>query len=304
MTTNSSKSSEVRSIIFMCPKVGGSKDPGKTTLNIGVSINKIGTRVKRQIVNCQIMNLTLREQRGKIYYMKKIAFVRTFILIALFLPAFSCKTAPVEEAPIEEAAVAVEAAPVNVPAAEEPVPPAVQAEDPSFDPGNVSQEVYDVTLNEVKKAIVELNRICTDAGKSASADRSYNEWLTWVTGDYATHTSDPAYLALLSQQPALTSRNKKLESQKDYFINVFAASRQNVKVDGIEFITPRRVKVWGLQEEQRSAPASRELQQAMLDQGYELVKIGNQNRMVRTNKIRYYVLEKEDKWKIASLDDE
>jgi hypothetical protein len=243
--------------------------------------------------------------------MKKIVFARAFVLIILFLPAFSCKTAPapaeeapVEEVPAEEAVTVEEPAPVNTPMVEEPAPPPVQAEDPAFDPGSVSQEVYDVTLNEVKEAIVELNRICTAAGKSASADKSYNEWLTWVTDDYAKRTGDPDYLALLSQQPALTSRNKKLDSQKDYFIDVFAASRQNVKVDGIEFITPRRVKVWGLQEEQRSVPASRELQQAMLDQGYELARIGNQNRMVRTNKIRYYVLEKDDKWKIASLDDE
>jgi hypothetical protein len=228
----------------------------------------------------------------------KIVFI--FILIVSFLPVLSCKTAPapVEEAPVEEAAA------VNTPVVEEVPPPPVQAEEPAFDPGSISQEVYDVTLNEVKEAIAELNKICTNAGKSAGAERSYNEWLTWVTDNYAKQTRDPDYLAFLSQQPGLTSRNKRLDSQKDYFIEVFAASRQNVKVDGIEFITPHRVKVWGLQEEQKSVPASRELQQAMLDQGYELVRIGNQNRMVRTNKIRYYVLEKEDKWKIASLDDE
>jgi hypothetical protein len=237
--------------------------------------------------------------------MKRIAFARTvFVLSVLFLPAFSCKTAPVEDSVVKEASALVEAAPVNTPGAEAPPPPAVRVEEPAFDPGSVSQEVYDITLNEVKEAIVELNRICTDAGKSASADRSYNEWLTWVTDDYAEQTRNPDYLIFLSQQPALTSRNKKLDSQKDYFIDVFAASRQNVKVDGIEFITPRRVKVWGLQEEQRSVPQNRALQQAMLDQGYELIRIGNQNRMVRTNKIRYYVLEKENKWKIASLDDE
>jgi hypothetical protein len=126
-----------------------------------------------------------------------------------------------------------------------------------------------------------------------------------LTAAYAEQTNDPDYLALLSQQPALKSRNIELDSQKDYFINVFAASRQNVKVDGIEFINPQRVKVWGLQEEQRSIPATRELQQAMLAQGYQIVRIGNQNKMVRTNKIRYYVLEKIDRqWKIASLDDD
>jgi hypothetical protein len=33
----------------MCPKVGGSKDPGKTALNMGTSINKIGTLVKGEL---------------------------------------------------------------------------------------------------------------------------------------------------------------------------------------------------------------------------------------------------------------
>jgi hypothetical protein len=233
--------------------------------------------------------------------MKKIAFVLT---ISFFL-ALSCGTPP---APVEEAAVA------EVPAAEDapavvaeapPAPPPVRAEEPAFDPGSISQEVYDSTLNEVKRVIEELNKICTDAGKPASAERSYAAWLTWVTDEYTEKTRDTDYLVLLSQQPALKSRNIVLNSQRDYFINVFAASRQNVKVDEIEFVTPHRVKVLGLEHDEKSLPASRELQQAMLDQGYQIVRIRNQNRMVKTNKIRYYVLEKiDDQWKIASLDDE
>jgi hypothetical protein len=233
--------------------------------------------------------------------MKRIAFILTLTLSCFLI--FSCKTVPAEEASAGE--VTAQEVPTGTPLIEEPVLPSAGAEDPSFDPETITQEVYDSTMNEIKAVIGELNKICTDAGRSASAERSYNAWLTWVTDEYAEQTSDPGYLALLSQQPALKSRNIELDSQRSYFINVFAASRQNVKVDGIEFTAPQRVKVWGLQDEQRSVPASRELQQAMLDQGYELVKIGNQNRMVRTNKIRYYVLEKiEDKWKIASLDDE
>jgi hypothetical protein len=159
-------------------------------------------------------------------------------------------------------------------------------------------------MNEVKLAIEELNKICAEAQRSATVERSYTAWRTWLTDGYAEHTSDPDYLALLSRQPALISRKILLNSQKDYFINVFAASRQNVKFDDIEFTAPRRVIVWGINREERAVPASRELQQAMLDQGYELARIGNQNKLVRTIKVRYYVLEKEDKWKIASLDDE
>jgi hypothetical protein len=236
----------------------------------------------------------------------KIVFV--FILIVLLLPAFSCKTVPAEEAPREEAPIEEEAAAVTTPGAEESLPPSapppVQAEAPAFDPGSISQEVHDSTRDEVRKVTEELNKICTEAGRSATAERSYNAWLTWLTDEYAEHTRDPDYLSLLSQQPALTSRNIPLGSQRDYFINVFAASRQSVKLDDIEFIGPRRVIVWGINREERSIPANKVLQQNMLDQGYELVRIGNQNKLVRTRKVRYYVLEKEDKWKIASLDDE
>jgi hypothetical protein len=226
-----------------------------------------------------------------------------FAVVVSFFPVLSCKTAapPPEGVPVEEAAPAV----TNTPAAEKPAPPPVQAEEPAFDPESITQEMHDSAKNEVKEVIEELNRICTEAGKSASAERSYNAWLAWLTDEYAERTKDPNYLAFLSQQPALKSRNIELDDQKGYFINVFAASRQNVRFDDIEFTAPRRVKVWGLEYEEKSVPSSRKLQQDMLDQGYELVKIRNQNRMVRTKKIRYYVLEKiDDKWKIASLDDD
>jgi hypothetical protein len=233
--------------------------------------------------------------------MRKIVFVLFPIAVSFFLN-LSCTSAPAEEVPAVEAPVRDNAVEETAPL---PPPLPVQAEAPAFDPESITQEVYDSTLNEVKGVIEELNKICTDAGKSASAERSYNAWLTWLTGAYAEQTRDPDYLAILSQQPALKSRNIELKDQKGYFINVFAASRQNVKVDGIEFVTPRRVKVWGFEYEEKSVPSNRELQQAMLDQGYELVKIRNQNRMVRTKKIRYYILEKiDDNWKIASLDDD
>jgi hypothetical protein len=230
--------------------------------------------------------------------MKKIVFV---LAVSFFLVLACTTTVPVEEVLVPETLVQDTPVAEAVPSA----PPPVEAEVPTFDPGSITQEVYDSTLNEVKTVIEELNQICTEAGKSASAEKSYNTWLTWLTQAYAEQTRDPDYLTLLSRRPALKSRNIELSDQKGYFINVFAASRQNVKVDGIEFITPERVKVWGIAYEEKSVPSSRELQQAMLDQGYQLAKIRNQNRMIRTNKIRYYVLEKiDDKWKIASLDDD
>jgi hypothetical protein len=235
-------------------------------------------------------------------YMKKAVF----ILTVSFLPALSCKTVPGEGVPqTEEVPPVAESVIEDTPVTEQPVPPPVRTEDPAFNPQSITQEVYDSTMNEIKAVIGELNKICTEAGRSASAERSYNAWLTWLTDEYAGQTNDPDYLALLSQQPALKSRNIELGSQKDYFINVFAASRQNVRVDGIDFTAPQRVKVWGIQYEEKSMPASRELQQALLDQGYEIARIRNQNRLVRTKTIRYYGLEKVDnQWKIASLDED
>jgi hypothetical protein len=234
----------------------------------------------------------------------KLKFWESLLLVPAvsFLLTLSCATAPAGEVPAAE-----EPARGNpLPEAAPPAPPPVRAEAPAFDPGSITQEVYDSTLNEIKGVIEELNKICTEAGKPAGAEKSYNAWLTWLTGAYAEQTRDPDYLALLSRQPALKSRNIKLSDQRGYFINVFAASRQNANVAGIEFTTPRRVKVWGFEYEEKAVPSTPELQQAMLDQGYELVKIRNQNRMVRTKKVRYYILEKtdetDDRWKIASLD--
>jgi hypothetical protein len=233
--------------------------------------------------------------------MKNTGSVVCIAVFSFFL-TLSCATAPVEDVPAAEAPVRDAPAPEAPPPA---LPPAQAETPPAFDPESITQEVYDSTLNEVKAVIEELNKICTEAGKSTSTEKSYHAWLTWLTDAYAEQTRDPVYLAFLSQQPALKSRNIELSDQKGYFITVFAASRQNVKVDEIEFITPRKVKVWGFEYEEKSVPSSKELQQAMLDQGYQLVKIRNQNRMVRTNKIRYYVLENiDDKWKVASLDDD
>jgi hypothetical protein len=227
-------------------------------------------------------------------------------------PAVPDKPAVVPVVPDKPAEVPPAPAAPPVPAAKPtPVPPAAPAaetppsvEDP-FDPGSITQEVYDSTLNEVKAVIAELNKICSDAGKSASANASYNSWLTWLGTGYAEMTKDPATLARLSDQPGLKTRNIELKTQRDYFINVFAASRQNVKVDEIEFLTPQRVKVLGLEYEEKSMPSSRELQQVMLDQGYQVVRVRNQLKMTKTNKIRYYVLERiSGQWKIASLDED
>jgi hypothetical protein len=229
--------------------------------------------------------------------MKNSVFLLT---LSCFL-AFSCKSAP------ESAAAAAEVPAGDTLAAEKTShpPPPIQAEEPAFDPANITREVYDTTLNEVTEVIEELNKICTNVRKSTEAERSYGAWLTWLTDEYAEKTRDPDYLDLLSQRSILKDRNIALNSQKDYFINVFAASRQNIKVDEIEFVTPRRVKVLGFEYDEKPLPSSQESRQFMLDQGYQIVRLKNQNRMVKTNKIRYYVLEKTDGgWKIASLDDQ
>jgi hypothetical protein len=230
----------------------------------------------------------------KIIIMKRFDFLLILSLSLFFV--FSCASDPVPE-PLTEAPPASTPAPAAR-------PPAPQIEE-TFDPESITQEVYDSTLNEIREVIVQLNQICSDAGKPASADSSYNAWLTWLGNDYAAQTTDSNYLAFLSEQPALKSRTMVLTSQKDYFINVFAASRQNVKADEIEFLTPQRVKVVGLEYEEKSMPSSRELQQAMLAQGYEVIRVRNQTKMAKTNRIRYYVLEKTDsRWKIASLDED
>ncbi len=135
-----------------------------------------------------------------------------------------------EQAAIAEPPELSDAAPL--PTAEpvpSPIPPAA-VEAPVL---VVSEELRQSTFVDVKGLISSLNAIIRR--------RDFDAWRALLTDEYLRHYSDPQTLAELSQQPALRRYNIVLRSLRDFFTYVVYPSRQNDRVDDIEFIDERRV---------------------------------------------------------------
>jgi hypothetical protein len=106
----------------------------------------------------------------------------------------------------------------------------------AFDPNNVSKEMYQLTLDEIKAFVQGLNEIIKK--------KDYEAWLANLTEEYIAYLSDSKYLAELSQQPALKLRNITLTSLKDYFLYVVVPSREDYNVSDIKFIDQNHITVF------------------------------------------------------------
>ncbi|MDX9958310.1 MAG: hypothetical protein RBT68_07695 [Spirochaetia bacterium] len=91
-----------------------------------------------------------------------------------------------------------------------------------------------MTFTDVKRLIQNLNTVIQT--------RNYDLWTTNLTDDYLEYWSDPETLARLSESPVLRRQNITLTTLRDYFIHVVYPSRQNDRVDDIEFIGETRIK--------------------------------------------------------------
>lgn len=143
-------------------------------------------------------------------------------------PANQVEILVVEPQPEEE--------PTSVPV-EEPISTPDPVSDPTaaiFDPTTVSAEVKEMTFADVKLLIKNLNTVIQS--------RNYDVWITNLTEDYVAYWSDPEILARLSESPVLRRQSITLASLRDYFIHVVYPSRQNDRVDDIEFIGETRIK--------------------------------------------------------------
>jgi len=136
-------------------------------------------------------------------------------LLAVVLLGAACASEP--EAPPR----------AEVPAAAQPLP--VQAE--QF---VVTREVYSRTFEEVERFVTNLNQIIRRA--------DYATWVTFLSKEYVSRTSDPQYLKEQSEKPLLKQNNVQLRSLRDYFEQVVVPSRVQASVDEIEFIDESRVK--------------------------------------------------------------
>ncbi|MDR0623163.1 MAG: hypothetical protein LBG10_01895 [Treponema sp.] len=145
---------------------------------------------------------------------------RFFFLFPLVF-ALSCRSEP-----------AVDPGPGVKPESPKAAEPAAEV----FDPGSISREVFDSTKVDVQQFIQNLNAIIRG--------RDYNAWVSHLGDDYYAEKSSPQYLSQVSEQPRLKTQKIVLSSAQDYFIHVVVPSRQNDRVDDIEFVSPTRVKAY------------------------------------------------------------
>ncbi|MDR1318414.1 MAG: hypothetical protein LBJ90_02220 [Treponema sp.] len=202
------------------------------------------------------------------------------MLLSLIL-ALSCGTSP--EADVESIQEPVPV-PVPVPAEPAPVPQAR-----SFDPANVSKDIYDATKAEVEQLVEKLNVII--------AARDYDAWLSYLSDEYFEEISSPAFLKQVSDSDFMKIQRKVIRTPRDYFINVVVPSRSNNRVDDISFITEYNVRVIQINQRRRRPPAdSNELARVQAE-GAEV----RDGWLYENSREIYYELEKtQDEWKIVT----
>ena len=116
--------------------------------------------------------------------------------------------------------------------APEPIEPEVVEN--VFDPGMITQEEYETTKADIQHLVAELNRIIRA--------RNYNAWLTYLSHDYRVRLDSREFRAgLIERFPAFRGR---INNISDYFNLVIVPSRNNDRVDDIEFITHSQVRAY------------------------------------------------------------
>ncbi len=149
------------------------------------------------------------------------AFLAATCMILLL--ALSCAGPPKARAPQESTGEIEPQAAVPPPSAS-----------PAFDPNTVPEEVKVATIADVRAFIDSLNQIIRR--------QDYDAWLSNLTDEYIRHYSDPAILQQYSEYPIIKNKGIRLQTLKDYFLNVVYPSRQNDKVDDIEFVREDLIK--------------------------------------------------------------
>jgi hypothetical protein len=196
------------------------------------------------------------------------------MLLSLML-AVSCGTSP-----------KTDAEPVSEPVPAEPVP---VPEAHSFDPANVSKDIYDATKAEVEQLIEKLNVII--------AARDYDAWLSYLSDEYFEEISSPAFLKQVSDSDFMKIQRKTIRTPRDYFINVVVPSRSSNRVDDISFITEDRVRVIQINQRRRRPPSDPNELARLQAEGAEV----RDGWLYEDSREIYYELEKvQDEWRIVN----
>ncbi len=147
---------------------------------------------------------------------------------ALIAVLVSCASQP------EPAPVAAEPEAVVEIVVPEAASPSVAVPAAPFDPASVTVEMKQATFFDVRALIQGLNSIIQA--------KDYESWSSALTAEYRDHYSSKETLARISDAPVLKRQGIALRSLQDYFIHVVYPSRQNDRVDDIEFIDANRIR--------------------------------------------------------------
>ncbi|MGP1530362.1 MAG: hypothetical protein ACTTI3_08545 [Treponema sp.] len=102
-----------------------------------------------------------------------------------------------------------------------------------FEGVKITKETYVQTKSEIELVVDELNHI--------TAQKDYNRWVSFLAPSYKEMYADQTILKAASE--ALPIKGIQLKTLRDYFLYVFVPSRQNIKVDDIQFLSPTQVNV-------------------------------------------------------------
>jgi hypothetical protein len=129
---------------------------------------------------------------------------------------------------------------------------------------NISQEMYEQTLAEVRLFVDKLNLLIQN--------KNYAGWKDALSNERFEQISSPEFLESASESAALKSRKITLKTADDYFEHVVVPSRSNSRVDEIEFTARNRVKVYYVEKPRRNDDNTAEIRRLRL---YELEKTGD-----------------------------
>jgi hypothetical protein len=97
----------------------------------------------------------------------------------------------------------------------------------------VTKDVYAQTFAEVEALISTLNSIIRE--------KSYDEWLEFLSAEYIAKTGSSEFLREASQSSILLENRIVLKSLKDYFLSVVVPSRSQAVLSDISFIDATHV---------------------------------------------------------------
>ncbi len=154
-----------------------------------------------------------------------------FPLLSLAVLAFvGCAGSPPSAQPPESTEQPAEEAAGE----KQPAQPAPEETGPEAAEFVVTREVYARTFQEIEDFIQNLSAIIRR--------EDYDTWLTYLSDQYIAHTGDRQFLKEQSEKAVLKKNNVVLRDLKDYFYQVVVPSRNQAKLDDIEFIDENHVK--------------------------------------------------------------